>query len=169
MFNKAEIEKYFLAEKSAALWVMIFAVVLFVGALIIWVIQKNDTSKGMFFPFVLFLIIAFAFGYGPYKKSDAIRKSVIYAFDMNPSKLQQDELPRVQKLKKIISLRMIADIIFLVAGGVFLFLHHKNGSPISFGLGTGLITIAIIALLFDYPSYLRLFKYLEGIKLLSLR
>lgn len=168
MFNKSEIEKYFLAEKSAAMWMMIFAVVLFAGALVIWIIQKNEISKGMFFPFVLFLIMALAFGYGTYKKSDGLRKTAIYAVDMNPAKLQQDEVPRIQKLKKIITWRIIFEILLLVTGGVLLILYKQSGSTLVFGLGTGLITIAIIALLFDYPSYLRSCKYLEGIKLLGL-
>jgi len=166
MFSKSEIEKYFMAEKSAAMWLMIFAGVLFIAVLVIWIIQKNEISKGMFFPFLLFLILAFASGYGAYKKSDGIRKSVIYAFDMNPSKLQHEELPRLQKLGKRISRLMIAEIILLISGGVLLFLYYKNGTPVLFGLGTGLIIVALIALLFNYPSYLRTERYLEGIKLM---
>lgn len=170
MFSKSEIEKYFMAEKSAAMWLMIIATVLFIASLVFWIIQKNDISKGAFFPLVLLLIVAFASQYAPYKQSDSLRKTMVYAFDMNPPKLKQDEAPRLEKLKKQISLRLIIELVFLVAGAVLIFLYYnKSGTALMLGLGTGMIVAALVALTFDYLSSLRVLHYLEGIRLMGQR
>ena len=169
MFGKAEIEKYFMAEKSSAMWLMIIAAVLFAGALVFWIVQKNDFSKGAFFPFVILLVVALSTGYSKYRLSVNQRKAMVYAYDMNPPRLQHEELPRLEKLKQNLSWRLVIELVLLVTGSVFIFLYYyKAGSAFLFGLGTGIAIASLVVLSADYLASLRIIQYLDGIRAMKI-
>jgi len=166
MFGKPDIEKYFLAEKSAALWLIGLASVFFIAAIIFWVVQKNDFAKGLFIPSVLLLTFALMAGLSIYKGSDIHRKDIVYAFDMNPSKIQQQEIPRIKKLISGMKTYMIVESIVLGAGAILVFLYFDKQSTASFlpGLGWGLVIAGLITLSIETMGGVRTIKYLEGLK-----
>src|SRR5271170_5936413 len=100
MFTKADIEKYFLAEKQeslAFLVVRIIAILLAAGFFFLW---KTNFAKGAAVPLLIIGLIQVVVGYTVYARSDNQRIDNVYACDMNPNKLKKDELPRIKRVNK---------------------------------------------------------------------
>lgn len=170
MFGKTDIEKYFAAEKTTSLWIMILAAVIFIASFSIWLVQKSAFSKGLMIPTGLLLIVALVVGSTVYKRSDNDRKEMVYAFDMNPAKIQKLEIPRMEKVNARFKIFLIIELILVVAGGILIFLYYnKSLSEFLYGLGMGLLIAGLAALTFDYFASIRSAKYSEGLKTISAR
>ncbi|MGB4883646.1 MAG: hypothetical protein WBP01_01300, partial [Ferruginibacter sp.] len=100
MFTKADIEKYFLAEKNAALFFLILGIVAILASVIFFAFIKTNWYKGFAVPLFIIGIIQGVVGYQVYKTADEYRKDNVFAYDLNPAKLESQEMARMQKVKK---------------------------------------------------------------------
>ncbi len=170
MFGKTDIEKYFAAEKTTSLWIMILAGLIFLASFSIWLTQKSAFSKGLMIPTGLLLVLALIVGSTVYKRSDNDRKEMVYAFDMNPAKIQDQEIPRMEKVNGRFKTFLVIELILVVAGGVLIFLYYNKAlSEFLYGLGMGLLIAGLAALTLDYFASIRSTKYLEGLKTIKAR
>jgi hypothetical protein len=144
MFTKADIEKYFLAEKQLGFIGLFIAAVLIITAIIFFFFLKTNFYKGAAVPLLLIGLLLAIAGSAIYKRSDNDRIRNVYAYDMNPSELQQKELPRIQKVVKNFTVYRYAEI-FLLLAGIFLFFYFRNNETRLFWKGFGL-ALAIMAL-----------------------
>src|ERR1700712_3680723 len=96
MFSKADIEKYFIAEKHAGLFLLIAGIIALVVACVILFCWKTNFARGVTASLLVAGLLQVFTGYIAYSHSDERRIDNVYAFDMNPSKLKLVELPRVQ-------------------------------------------------------------------------
>ncbi len=170
MFGKTDIERYFAAEKSSALWIMILAGVIFLASFSIWLTHKSAFSKGLMIPTGLLLVMALVVGSTVYKRSDNDRKNMVYAFDMNPAKIQKQEIPRLEKLHSRFKILLAVELVLVIAGAVLVFLYYNKSLPeFLYGLGMGLLIAGLAALTVDYFASIRAMKYAEGLKSISAR
>ena len=70
MFSKADIERYFIAEKSESLWFIIFGIAAICLAIIFFFFIKTNWYKGAAIPILIFGILQLAAGYTVFKSSD---------------------------------------------------------------------------------------------------
>jgi hypothetical protein len=165
MFSKADIEKYFNAEKSESGLFITIGIAGIVLAIIFFFFLKTEFYKGAAIPLVSVGLLLGIVGYTVYKRSDDDRKRNVYAYDMNPSELKEKEIPRMQTVMKNFVLYRWIEII-LAAAGIGLYIYFIRDIKHDFwrGLGLGLAVMAILALAADYFSEKRGHVYLNGLK-----
>jgi hypothetical protein len=165
MFNKSEIEKYFNAEKTESLVFIIIGVVAVLAALCCLIWLKSSFSKGLAIPLITVALIQITVGYNVYRRSDAQRIDNVYAFDMDPAKLRNEEVPRMTVvMKNFVVYRWVE--LALLAAGIILVLVYRNESFQSFffGLGIGLAVQSLLMLIADFFAEKRGQEYLDGLK-----
>ncbi len=164
MFNKTDIEKYFAAEKSASLLFVIIGLLAIILAIIFFFFLKTNFYKGMAWPLFLIALIQLTVGYTVYKRSDADRKRNVYAYDLNPTKLKTEEIPRIEKVNKNFVLYRWIEIACIIAGIVLIFLYRNDPArSFLYGIGVGILIQATIALAADYFAGERAKDYTKGL------
>ncbi|HOV45229.1 MAG TPA: hypothetical protein PK320_06620 [Ferruginibacter sp.] len=137
MFTKADIEKYFLAEKNAALFFLILGIVAILASVIFFAFIKTNWYKGFAVPLFIIGIIQGVVGYQVYKTADEYRKDNVFAYDLNPAKLESQEMARMQKVKKRLTILLIAEASFFVTAVVLLLVYKNNALQYGVGLPLG--------------------------------
>lgn len=167
MFTKADIEKYFIAEKQESLVFMIIGAAAFIIALIGIFVWKIQCWKGASIPLIVIALIQIVVGHTVYARSDKQRIDMVYAFDMNPDKLKNEELPRMQVVNRNFIIYRWVEIALLIAGAVLAFMYKGNADKqFWFGLGIALALQAAIMLGADYFAEQRALNYTKGIEAL---
>ena len=160
MLTKADIEKFFLAEKQAGLIMLIIGIIAVVVAIIFFF--KGNFYKGAAIPLLLIGFFEVFTGYGIYKRSDEHRIKSVYAYDMNPGELQSKELPGMQKaLKGIETFRWIE--LGLLVVGLALVLVYRSHPDKSFwyGLGMGLAIQSLIMFVMETQAQKNVKNYTQ--------
>jgi hypothetical protein len=165
MFTKTDIEKYFIAEKQESLLYMalgLAAILLALAGLFIW---KTNCWKGASFPLIAIACIQIIVGYTVYARSDVQRQQNVYAFDMNPMQLVQEELPRMQTVNRNFIIYRYIEIGLLLAGITLAGLFYNNPErQLYYGLGIALALQAAIMLGADYFAEKRANIYTAQLK-----
>ncbi|NML19727.1 hypothetical protein HHL16_02525 [Pseudoflavitalea sp. G-6-1-2] len=151
MLTKADIEKYFMAEKQAGLIVLIIGLVAIVLALVFFFALRTNLFKGAAVPLLLLGLMECAIGFSIYRKSDGDRIRNVYAYDMNPDQLRNEELPRMQKVEKHFVIYKVAELGFAIIGIVLIFLYKAQPEK-SFWVGLGLTLLIQGVLLFGMET-----------------
>lgn len=165
MFTKSDIEKYFMAEKQTGMLFLVIGIIAFALALYLYLVHKAPFQKGLAIPILIIGIIQAVAGFTVYDRSDKQRIDNVYAYDLNPSKLQDVELARMKIVQKNYVLMRWAEIVFLAAGIVLVvFSCNESGRKFFLGIGIGLIIQSAILLTADYFAERRTVVYATGIK-----
>lgn len=165
MFTKADIEKYFNAEKAESLLFLGIGMTAITAAILFLFLLKTEVYKGAAVPMVLIGLLLGVVGFTVYKRSDADRIRNVYAYDMNPGELKEKEIPRMEAVMKNFVLYRYIEMALAVTG-VILFFYFRTNAAKQFwcGLGMGLFAMAALALFADYFAEKRGQTYLQGLK-----
>lgn len=151
MFAKTDIEKYFFAEKQESMLFLIIGVIAILLAITFFFFLKNNFYKGAAIPLLVVGLIQLIAGYAVYARSDEQRIDNVYAFDMNPGKLKNEELPRMKTVNKnFVTYRWVEIILLIVA--IALLFYYKSNATKAFLFGIG-ITLAIQSALMLSADY----------------
>ena len=165
MFTKADIEKYFVAEKQESMLFLLAGILAIALALLFLFLIRGNFYKGAAIPLLLVGVIQIMAGYTVYKRCDDDRSRIVYAYDMNPGQLKQEELPRMEKVNRNFIVYRRVEIIALLAGiGLIVYFRSKPGGQFWFGLGLTLAIEAAILLGADFVAAQRAELYTKGIK-----
>jgi hypothetical protein len=165
MFSKADIEKYFLAEKEESLIFIIIGIMALLLAIAFFIFYKTSFYKGAAIPLLVVGLIQLVVGYTVYKRSDEDRIRNVYAYDMNPGQLKNEELPRMKTVNKNFVIYRWAEIILVITGLVFIYYFRSNADKAFwFGLGLTLTIQALVMLVADYPAEKRAKLYTTGME-----
>ncbi|MEO7047164.1 MAG: hypothetical protein ABI091_17810 [Ferruginibacter sp.] len=165
MFSKADIERYFIAEKSESIWFIIFGIAAICLAIVFFFFIKANWYKGAAIPLLIFGILQLAAGYTVFKSSDKDRLQNVYAYDMNPTALKTKELPRMEKVNATLKILLYGET-FLFVVGIVLFFYFKKDPSKNFWAGFFLL-LAIEAMLSfagDSIAFNRAKEYKSGIE-----
>ncbi len=165
MFSKADIEKYFNAEKAESWVFMAIGITGIILAVIFFFIIKTNFYKGAAVPLALVGLLLGVIGYTVYTRSDSDRIRNVYAYDMNPGELKEKEIPRMETvMKNFIIYRYVEIILGLFGLGLFFYFRNNIDKQFLAGLGIGLFIMAIAALTADFFAEKRGHLYLNGLK-----
>lgn len=145
MLTKADIEQYFLAEKSESILFMIMGVLAVIAALVFYFYHATTIWKGAAIPLLVVGLIHLTIGISVHRSSDELRKRNVYAYDLKPQDLKMKELPRMQKVNRNFVIVRYTEIVLLLVGLLLLYLF-KTQPARAFWMGFGL-TLALEALL----------------------
>ena len=165
MFTKADIEKYFYAEKNESLLFIILGIAAILLACVFFFYLKTNWHKGFAIPFILVGLMHLVVGYTVYNRSDEDRKRNVYAYDMNPAELRNKEIPRMEKVNANFVTYRYTEIALLLLG-LGLFFYFRNDTHKSFwvGLGIALAIEAAISLGADFFAEKRAGHYTRGVQ-----
>lgn len=165
MFSKTDIEQYFLKEKRTGLFFLVAGLIGLSLSTYFLLIDQGEFQRGIAIPFLAGGLIQVILGYGLYVHSDRQRIDNVYAYDMNPSKLQDHELARLEQKVRTFMLRRWIEYIGLAVGiALALVFCNSPQNMIYTGVGTGLLIQAIIMRIVDFFSERRMERYRKGIK-----
>lgn len=165
MFTKTDIENYFTTFKTENLVLIILGGVAVLLAIFFFAYYKTPWHKGFAVPVIVFGMMHCIAGYTNYKKADALRVRNAYTYDMNPSGLRIQELPRLKEQHKTTNKFIYLNIGFLAAA-VFLFVYFRN-KPMSdhySGVAAGLFIMAMITLCSSLFMQYKTQEYIKGIE-----
>lgn len=165
MFTKTDIEKYFVAFKTENLVLMILGAIAVLLAVFFFVYYKTLWHRGFAVPVIVFGMMHCIAGYTNYKKADVLRVKNTYTYDMNPSGLRIQELPRLKELHKTTNKFIYINIGFLVAAiALFVYFRKKPSGEHYMGVATGLFIMAVITLGSSFFMQYKTQGYINGIE-----
>lgn len=165
MFNKQDIEKYFLAEKQLGILFIVIGSVAIILAVIFFLLLKTSFYKGAALPLLVIGLIQLGASITIYRKSDADRIRNVYAYDMNPAQLKNEELPRMYKVVKNFALIKWVETVLIITGLVLIYFNRNNPEKAFwYGLGITLTMQVIIMLFADYAAERRAKQYIKGME-----
>ncbi|HTE12759.1 MAG TPA: hypothetical protein VK645_17390 [Chitinophagaceae bacterium] len=165
MFSKQDIEKYFLAEKQLGLSFIIIGAIAIVLAIVFFFLLKTPFYKGAAIPLLIIGLIQLVASITIYKKSDADRIRNVYAYDMNPVRIKNEELPRMKTVIKNFAIIKWVEIALVVTGLLMIFYYRADADKAFwYGLGLTLTIQALVMLIADYAAERRALQYTRGIE-----
>ena len=165
MFTKADIEKYFMAEKQESLLFLIIGIIALILAICFFFFRKTNFAKGAAIPLLLIGMLQAMVGYIVYTRSDQQRINNVYAYDMNPGKLKYEELPRMKTVtKNFMIYRWVETAIILLGLGLVLFYRSHPDKSFFVGLGLTLAIQGGLMLGADALAERRAMAYSSGIE-----
>jgi hypothetical protein len=151
MFTKADIEKYFVAEKNESLLFLVLGILAISLSIIFYSYLKSAFFKGAAIPLLVIGLIQAIVGYTVYSRSDQQRISIVYAYDMDPARLKNEELPRMKKVNERFVFYRWTEIIFFLTGLVMMIIFRNNPEKrFYFGFAITLALQAAIMFCADY-------------------
>jgi uncharacterized membrane protein len=165
MFTKADIEKYFIAEKQESLLFVGVGIAALVLAIVFYFVCKTPFYKGAAIPLLVVGLLLGVVGFTVYKRSDSDRLRNVYAYDMNPGELKTKEIPRMVTVMKNFVIYRYTEILLAILG-IILFFYFRNNTDRQFwcGLGCTLAIMALTALAADYFAEKRGKVYINGLQ-----
>ncbi len=158
MLTKADIEKYFIAEKQESLVFLVIGMAAILLALIFYFGVKSQIYRGAAVPLLILGLIQAIAGYAVYVRSDDQRISQVYAYDMNPDQLKTVELTRMRKVKTNFLIYRWFEIGFFIAGLILIF-FFRNGKTFWIGFGITLTLMAAELFIADLIAEKRAVRY----------
>ena len=164
MFTKSNIEEYFFGEKRESLIFMAVGALAIVTALLSLLLSRQAYYRGAAIPMLALGLVLGIVGYTVFSRADRQRIDNVYAYDMNPGRLKQQELPRMQKVMRLFLLYRYMELVLLLIG-ISLFLYYRSNPAFAFwkGLGAALALMALIALAADFFAERRAAAYTRGL------
>lgn len=160
MLTKEYIEKYFLTEKQDGMMMMIAGLVAIALAIFLLIKGNDSFSKGVSIVLILTGIWQMMMGYPGFMHSDSHRTDMIYAYDMNPHVLKNEELPRVEKtIKSMRNYRILEACLFIIGAILIAIFFNNTEKAIWYGIGLGLSLQAMVIFIMDHFAAKRAEQY----------
>ena len=165
MFTRADIEKYFNAEKEESRVFLTIGITAVILALLYLLFLKTSFYKGAALPLLLVGILLAVVGYIVLRRSDKDRIRNVYAYDMNPAELKEKELPRMKiVMRNFVIYRWLEIFLFGAGAGLYIYFIRDFENDFWRGFGLALAVMALIALMADYFAEKRGRVYTEGLE-----
>jgi hypothetical protein len=165
VLQKLDIERYFEAEKAGSVCLIVLGAAACLAAGIVGLYLKSKWSMGLAIPLVVIGIVQIAVGAHVLRSADKLRTDVVYAFDLDPNYLRNQEVPRMTKVMNNFGYYKYVEgsifILSLVIIGLCSSVHSNN---LYNGLAWGLWIQSSILLVFDLLAAKRAGDYLESIQ-----
>jgi len=127
--------------------------------------MKTPFYKGAAIPLLVIGLVQLAASIPVYKNSDTSRKRYVYAYDMNPAQIKNEELPRMTSVLKKFAIIKWVEIVLLVTGLALIY-YNRSQPEKAFWYGLGLtLTLQVLLMLFaDNSAERRAKKYTSGME-----
>ena len=165
MFTKTDIEKYFIGEKQESFLFLLIGIAGIAAAIIFFFFLRTSFYKGAAIPLLLVGLLLGVVGYTVYKRSDSDRMRNVYAYDMNPAELKDQEIPRMKTvMMNFMIYRWVEIILFLAGVGLYIYFIRDFKHDFWRGFGLALAIMALTALTADFFAERRGAAYMKGLE-----
>ncbi len=153
------IEKYFSGEKGESYLFLIMGIIALIFALYFVLFLKQPFWKGVAIPFVVIAILEITVGATIVARTPADKLRVETIIKNEPSKINSEEIPRMQKVMKNFIVFRYTEIVLILIGIILMYaLPQYNFWK---GIGLGLFLQASIVLALDFFAEKRGSYYLD--------
>ena len=122
---------------------MLLSIIGVMAGLVLYSLYKTPHHLGIAIPLFLTAPLCYI-GFRLYTKSDILRIRYVYAYDMSPSLLRNEELPRIKKTLKYLLWYRVVAISLLISGACIYGCSLQN--CVQLAMRTSGITLACMAL-----------------------
>jgi hypothetical protein len=165
MFAKSDIEKYFAAEKAESVVFILWGVAAVIIGLILLIWFRNSFNKGFVIAFGIVAMLHILVGASVFARADSQRINNVYAMDMDPASLRNEEVPRMEKvIKSFVVLRWTEIALAITAVVLILLFRSAPERAFLYGAGVGLFIQAALSLILDFFAEKRAHEYLNGLR-----
>lgn len=157
------IEKYFNGERLQSTAGIVIAVVCIAISIYFLFLQKN-LPRGVSYSFLPLSVLLLVICVGIVIRTPKDIERVTTFYKTEPSKLQTDELPRMQRVMRNFTVIKKVEICFFIAGLLLAAFFWKN--DLVKGIALGLMIQGVILYLFDHFAEARgkvYFEFLESL------
>jgi hypothetical protein len=156
------VKSYFNAEKSAGVLFIVVGVSFLLISLYSWLTIKKPFYTGMAYPFLLIGLIEITVGVTIYLKSPADNDRVENYLTLEPERILNEEIPRMETVMKSFVYYRYVEFAFIFTGVMLMFYIGK--SELVKGIGFGLFIQGTVMLGADYIAERRGHLYLERLR-----
>ncbi len=165
MFTKTDIEKYFISEKQAGLIFLVLGIIAIIIAIFFLIIVKTNFFKGASIPLLITGALFALAGFAIFKRSDEDLMRNVYAYDMNPSELNNRELPRMKMvIRRFVIYRWVEFFLLIAGAGLYIYFIRDMKNDFCRGFGLALAFLSLIALAADYFAEKRAKIFTRGLE-----
>lgn len=116
-------------------------------------------------PLAVIGVVQLAVGAHVMRSADKLRTDAVYAFDLDPNYLRNQEVPRMTRVTKNFVYYTYLEIGIFIMGVVIMWISPSlNANNLWNGLAWGMCIQAFILLVFDFLAAKRAETYLESIQ-----
>jgi multisubunit Na+/H+ antiporter MnhC subunit len=153
------IEKYFTAEKYESVLFVLVGLAAIITASFFLLKQKEAFYQGMAYPLMAVALIQIVVGSTVYLRSPKDITRVTQMVQHETSKIQSEEIPRMQVVMKNFEIYRWVEIVLLLLGfAMYLYFEQQS---LQKGIGLGLLIQSCFMLILDYFAESRGKIYLE--------
>jgi hypothetical protein len=156
------VRQYFSAEKAESIVFSLMGIIAIGLASYFWLSVKRPLTNGMAYPLLLIGLIQITVGSTVYMRSPKDIARVEQYIQNEPTKLQTEELPRMDKVMKNFAVYRYTYFAFMIVGVVLMF--YIGGNPFIKGIGCGMFIQAALMLFADYFAELRGHGYIDEVR-----
>lgn len=153
------IADYFNAEKFESLFFIGVAIIAIALGIYFWIILKEPFYKGIAIPIILVALIQLTVGITVYFRSPKDIIKVVNIQKNEPSKIQTEEIPRMNIVMENFVIYRYVEIVLMLLGLILFF--YFDSQLIWKGIGIGLFIQASLMLSLDYFAEKRGSEYLK--------
>ena len=159
------ISKYFNEEKYESVFFVLVGIISIILSIFFFLKVKTPFYNGVSYALLAVATLQLTVGITVYFRSpkDIIRVENLVKFDK--SRIQTNEIPRMEVVMKNFVLYRYIQILLIVVGLIFFF--YFNTETLMKGLGIGLFIQSVLMLFLDYFAEKRGFDYIDFLKNLS--
>lgn len=162
MLTKADIEKYFIAEKHESLLFLVIGLLAILIALVFYFAVRTHIGRGAAIPLLIFGLIQAVAGYAVYQRSDDQRINQVYAYDMNPGQLKTGELARMGTVNRNFNIYRWVEAGAVIVGIILVLIFRNNpGKEFWVGLGIALAVMTAELFIADFIAAKRALHYTQ--------
>jgi multidrug transporter EmrE-like cation transporter len=154
-----QITKYFNAEKSESILFVLVGIVAILLSTYFFIKLKQPFYNGMAYPLIAIALIQVTVGISVYLRSPKDIERVNQIVKTDKSKIQSEEIPRMEIVMKNFALYKWIEIVLIIVGLIMFF--HFQPATIWKGVGLGLFFQAGLMLLLDFFAESRGKIYLQ--------
>jgi hypothetical protein len=157
-----QITKYFNAEKQESMiFILVGLLTLLIGVYLI-IKVKQPFNNGVAYSMIAIALIQITVGDSVYERSPKDITRVTEIIQSDKTRIQSEEIPRMEVVMKNFAIYRWAEIVLLIAGIAMYF--YFQPSTLLKGLGLGLVIQAGFMLLLDYFAESRGGVYLDYLR-----
>ncbi len=157
-----QVKTYFSAEKNESLLFVAIGIIAIALSIYFFISIKKPFYNGMAYPLIAIALIQLTVGASVYIRSpkDIVRVEQIISTDK--SKIQAEEIPRMEAVIKNFLLYRYIEIALITAGLILMFSFSNN--DLLKGIGIGLFIQSAIMLSLDFFAERRGYEYIVFLK-----
>lgn len=160
------VDRYFAAEKQDSFQTLLIAAAGIAMAIFLLIAFTDSVYVGLSVGLLVVMLVAGTFNYNTYNRTDAQRQEIINKLSTNTIAIQQQEIPRMEKLvaNTFPTLQWVEGAMILVGAILAIYFWSRDEQHFWSGLGLALTVQGLLFVTLDSLAFKRAKGYLAELR-----